>query len=346
MRKRVLAVTMGDPGGIGPEIILKTLARETCPSIYKVVFGIPEVFEKASKTIQRSALGLNVLPAYNYEMLKKSCLNVVNVTGEAKRLFDRKCPASARSSKSDFQLVSGKVAISNACMSYASLEAAAHLAVLGMVDGIVTAPVNKSAMRLVEKNFHGHTEFLAEAAGVRKFAMMFVGPRLKVTLVTIHVPIRGVSRLIKKDRIYEKIDLTYRFLRDRMRIRQPKIAVCALNPHGKETGSEDEAEIVPAVQKAIRKGVKACGPYSADQIFFDAFEGRFDAVISMYHDQGLGPFKMIAFRDGVNVTLGLPFVRTSPDHGTAFDIAYQGKSDPASMISALKLAEQLVTEQV
>ena len=172
--------------------------------------------------------------------------------------------------------------------------------------------------------------------------MMFVSERLKVTLCTIHVPLQKVSRLIRQELVLEKIELTHEFLKERFKIPKPKIAVCALNPHGRETGPEEDLHILPAVQKARAEKIEALGPLSADQLFHDAYHGRFDAVVSMYHDQGLAPFKMIAFRDGVNVTLGLPFIRTSPDHGTAFDIAYQRKADPSSMMAAMDLAKKLI----
>ncbi len=313
----VLALTLGDPGGIGPEIIARTLAKHNNAKIRYFVFGTPEPFKLLAKKC-----GIR-LPS------KK------NIT-----FFD--VSARAREISQDLTVRPGKVALSNAAVAYAALEAAAVAAMDRMVDGIVTAPINKTSMRFIEKNFLGHTEFLAQAAESKAFAMMFVSDRLKVTLATIHLPVKKVSAAIKKNLVLEKIKLTDLFLKKYFRMKKPKLGVCALNPHGRETGTEDEAEIRPAVRSAVKQNIAAYGPFSADQLFHDAYEGRFDAVISMYHDQGLAPFKMIAFRDGVNVTLGLPFVRTSPDHGTAFDIAYRGKANPASFLSALKLAEKLV----
>lgn len=219
---------------------------------------------------------------------------------------------------------------------------AAQLAKQKKIQAMVTAPINKSSMRLVDKGFHGHTEFLADRAGAKHFAMMFVSERLKVTLVTIHVSLKKVSSLLKPEMIHEKILLTDRFLKKYFKIKSPRLGVCALNPHGRECGREEDRIIVPAIQKARRSGIHAEGPLAGDQVFFDAYHGKYDAVISMYHDQGLAPFKLIAFRDGVNVTLGLPYIRTSPDHGTAFDIACQDKADPVSFKSALRLAEKLV----
>jgi len=216
------------------------------------------------------------------------------------------------------------------------------------VDALVTGPVNKEAMRLVEPKFVGHTEYLARTARVKEFAMMFLkegadgSPPLRITLVTIHVSLRRVSRLITEEMVYEKIRLTHDFLKERLGIEKPRIGVSALNPHGKETGEEEEKSITPAIQKARGEKIQVFGPASGDTIFYEAYRGEYDAVIAMYHDQALAPFKLVAFETGVNVTLGLPYVRTSPDHGTGFDIAYLGKADARSMGSALECAVRLI----
>ncbi len=320
--KPIIGITMSYPGGIGPEIILKTFRNFPRSSFYYVLIGTRAPFDCLRK--KRKTPRLHEVS--RWQDLRKGVLNFWNVLPEN--------PGPG------FDI--GKISRRNGAAAFESLRFAAQAAVQGHLHALVTAPIHKTAMRLVRPGFHGHTEYLAQQAKRRQYAMMFVGPRLKVTLVTIHEPIRKVSRLITQKRVLEKIILTDTFFKKKFRIRKPKLAVCALNPHGRETGHEDEAQIRPAVKQAQRLGIQAFGPLSADQIFFDAYEGRFDAVISMYHDQGLAPFKMIAFRDGVNVTLGLPFVRTSPDHGTAFDIAYQDKADPASFISALRLAEKLI----
>jgi len=172
--------------------------------------------------------------------------------------------------------------------------------------------------------------------------MSFVSPRLTVTLATIHVPLKKVSGLLTMGSILEKILLTHEMLVRGLGISKPRIGVCALNPHGGECGEEEVSVIAPAVRAACRKGLNVSGPFSADLLFHAAYQGKYDALVSMYHDQALAPFKLVAFHDGVNVTLGLPYVRTSPDHGTAFDIAYQGKADPSSMLAALRLAKKAV----
>jgi 4-hydroxythreonine-4-phosphate dehydrogenase len=344
---------MGDPGGIGPEVIAKSLKdfkfSEEC---YYLLIGVSDVFEFL-KEEQNLGLPLNPIPTLHRDFLREDSINFLDVAEEARWLLKnkgqnrRKAPPAKDAPeklKGDFVFDIGKVSLTNAAMAFSALKVAAYQGATGLVDAVVTAPVHKTAIRLIDPRFHGHTEYLAKVARTKSFAMMFVSKRLKVTLVTMHVPLKKVSRLITQELIFEKIDLTDRFLKTYFKIVKPKIAVCALNPHGRETGTEEDEVIAPAVRQAQDGKIHAAGPFSADQIFYEAYEGHFDAVISMYHDQGLAPFKVIAFREGVNVTLGLPYIRTSPDHGTAFDIAYQGKADPASMKAALELATKLAVK--
>jgi len=221
------------------------------------------------------------------------------------------------------------------------LNVADQLARAGDVAAIVTAPLNKTSVRLSDSKFIGHTEFFAQKARVKKYAMLFVGNRFLVSLATIHLPLKKVAAAITQKLILEKIELTANFLK-KYNFSKRDIAVCALNPHGRETGDEEDRILVPAIRKANQLGWKSSGPYPADSVFHAAYHGQHGVVLAMYHDQALAPFKMISFRDGVNVTLGLPYLRTSPDHGTAFDIAYSGKVDPASFQSALNLALKLL----
>lgn len=323
----VIALTMGDPGGIGPEILVKALREEkpTRHSAYLVI-GTRETF----KTLCRKT-GLWA-PFKTAGSLSRGALRAGHVYFLD---ISRQVPGAGT-----FKI--GTLCRENGRLALAAVETAASLAKRGIVDAIVTAPVNKTAVRLVDKKFIGHTEFLAGKAGVRRFAMMFVSPRLNVTLATIHVPLKKVSGLLTAKSILEKILLTHEMARRGLGLKKPRIAVCALNPHGGESGDEEAKVIAPAVRAACRKGIDAFGPLSADLLFHAAYHGKYDALISMYHDQALTAFKLVAFHDGVNVTLGLPYVRTSPDHGTAFDIAYQGKADPSSMIAALRLAKKAV----
>jgi len=219
----------------------------------------------------------------------------------------------------------------------------------GKAHGLVTGPVNKAAINKSGIPFKGHTEYLAKATDSKKFAMMFCGASLKVTIVTRHLPLQKVSGSLTQDSIETAIELTHGALRKYFRIHRPRIGVCGLNPHAGEDGlmgKEEKEVIVPAIDR-MRKNIPGVrGPLPGDAIFYMANQGMFDAVVAMYHDQGLAPFKMIAFNKGVNVTLGLPFVRTSPDHGTAYDIAARGIADPGSMKEAIKLAARMCMHEL
>ncbi|MFH1478428.1 MAG: 4-hydroxythreonine-4-phosphate dehydrogenase PdxA [Candidatus Omnitrophota bacterium] len=211
-------------------------------------------------------------------------------------------------------------------------------------DALVTAPLNKTKVNKAGIPFTGHTEYIAALTKTRKYAMMFYSKELKVTLVTRHVPLKQVPSSIKKDDLKEAILLTNSVLKERFKIRKPRIGVSGLNPHCGEGGviGDEERTVISPVIKSLRKKIPLiAGPIPGDIIFNMAYRKKLDAVISMYHDQALAPFKMLAFERGVNVTLGLPFVRTSPDHGTAYDIAGKGMADPGSMKEAIRLASFL-----
>lgn len=324
-KKPVIAITMGDPGGIGPEVIAKSLpAFLKNKSCYFLLLGTPGPFRHLKKNTH-----LDIKP---------------NVIGDVHRSSDYR---SGRInfydvSPQDEKFTSGRTSKANGRSSFLAIEAASRGANQGLFDAVVTGPVNKTSVKLWRKGFTGHTEYLAGEAGAGRFAMMFVSKPLKVTLATIHIPIKQVTGILNTGLIYEKIFLTHHFLKKFFKISRPRIAVCALNPHGSETGPEDSRVVAPAIRQARRKGIRASGPHPGDQVFYEALHGRFDAVVSMYHDQGLAPFKLVAFDTGVNVTLGLPYIRTSPDHGTAYNIAYQNKANPASMKAAIDLAVRLV----
>jgi len=331
----VIALTAGDPGGIGPEIIVKTLKslKRSRHCAYLIV-GTDSAF-KLLKDKTGLALPLKKIVRAEVKGLKAGSVSFLDVTSQALGSLNQKSSAIIMPRP-------GSLARVNAAMALAALECAASMACTQEIQAIVTAPLNKTAIRMLLPGFQGHTEYLADRAGVKKFAMMFVSPRLKVTLATIHVALKNVSGRITKAGLVEKMVLTNEFLKKRMKIKRPRLGIAALNPHGRETGTEEDLVLVPAVKAAQKLGILAEGPISADRLFFDAYHGVYDGVISMYHDQALAPFKMIAFYDGVNTTLGLPFVRTSPDHGTAFDIAYTGKADASSMRASLTLAESLI----
>ena len=227
---------------------------------------------------------------------------------------------------------------------YRYIAVAAKLALSGVVDAIATAPISKSILQDAGYNYPGHTELLADLSRTTECRMMLIGRKLRVVLVTGHVAFTKVARGLSRDGIGTTLELAHRSLRHFFGIQRPRLAVAALNPHGGEEGifgDEEQAIIAPAVRAAKRRGIQAAGPFPADSLFHQAVHGDYDAVVCMYHDQGLIPLKLHHFFGGVAVTLGPPFIRTSVDHGTAYDIAGKGKADPSSMKEAILLAARL-----
>jgi 4-hydroxythreonine-4-phosphate dehydrogenase len=243
-------------------------------------------------------------------------------------------------------LVAGSPAAANAAV--AALKEGGGRCVSRELDALVTAPVHKANIIRAGHAFIGQTEFLSQLAGAQRTAMMLLGQDaqhrwLRVALVTTHIPIKLVAQRITHAKIELAIELAAQSCRD-LGLRRARVAVCGLNPHageGGEMGDEEITTITPAIQAAQERGLDVAGPLSGDTVFHHALRGEFDAVVAMYHDQGLAPLKAVAFETGVNWTLGLPFIRTSPDHGTAYDIAGRGVANPSSMIAALRLAKQL-----
>jgi len=319
-----LAITAGDPGGIGPEIIVRALAsgeaREYC---IPVVVGDRSVMEEAA-ALAGLSVKLNEITSPADAAASAGIINLINMD----RLVEF---TKNRPSKEGGE----------ACASY--IRKAVEIALAREVDGIVTAPISKEALKMAGLPWPGHTEMLAELTGTMDYAMMLAGGPLRVILATIHTSLRSVPDLITEARVLKTIRLAKKAC-DMLGISRPRIAVAGLNPHAGEAGmfgDEETASIIPAIEKAAGEGIQASGPFPPDTIFNRAYKGAIDIVVCMYHDQGLIPLKMIAFDKGVNVTIGLPIIRTSPDHGTAYDIAWQGKADPSSMIEAIKLAAGL-----
>jgi 4-hydroxythreonine-4-phosphate dehydrogenase len=223
------------------------------------------------------------------------------------------------------------------------IQVASDLAIQRRIAAMVTCPINKTAMQLAGFPYNGHTELLAERTKSDNYAMMFAGDRLRVVLATIHVPLRDVPSILSKQKILRTIKLTWQTLQERFGVKTPRIAVAGLNPHAGESGmfgNEEKDIIAPAIAQARNEGVDVVGPLPPDTLFYHAAKGRYDVVVSMYHDQGLIPFKLMHFNNGVNVTIGLPIIRTSVDHGTAYDIAGTGIADPGSLIAAINMAVQ------
>ncbi|HEX8948828.1 MAG TPA: 4-hydroxythreonine-4-phosphate dehydrogenase PdxA, partial [Dissulfurispiraceae bacterium] len=227
--------------------------------------------------------------------------------------------------------------------SVAYIKKSVELALCGDADAIVTAPITKESLKMAGFKWPGHTELLAELTGAKDYAMVLTGGPLRVILVTIHTALKNVPSLVTRERVLKTIMLAKKTC-DMLGIKAPRVAVAGANPHAGEAGmfgSEEIDEIAPAIREAQALGIPVSGPYPADTLFHKAYQGEFDIIVCMYHDQGLIPLKMIAFDKGVNATIGLPIIRTSPDHGTAYDIAWQGVANPSSMVEAIKLAVRL-----
>jgi len=319
-----IAITMGEPGGIGPEVIVKALfcaeIRNYCNPI---VIGDVRVMKDAVK--------LTGLPIK---------ISTVSNPLESKTDIGKIEVIDIRSSASFKQGEPSKDA-GRAIIKY--IKKATEFALKGEVHGIVTAPISKESLKMAGYSWPGHTQLLAALTNTKDYAMMFVSEKLKVILATIHVPLKEVPQLVSEKLVLKTIALTQIGAR-MLHIKRPQIAVAGLNPHAGESGlfgKEEIKAIAPAIWKAHNKGVIVSGPYPPDVVFYKAYNGEFDIVVCMYHDQGLIPFKMLAFDTGVNVTVGLPIIRTSPDHGVAFDIAWKNKANPSSMLEAIKLASRL-----
>jgi len=314
---------MGDPAGIGPEIIAKVIdSGEIFPLCRPLVIGDANVLKKLVEEMRLSVSVRSIAsPAEADLMISK--LDVLDLG-----LVDISCHAWGRPNAS-----SGK-----AVVEY--IKKATALAMNAEADAIVTAPISKEMMNAAGHHYAGHTELLADLTGSRDYGMLFVGGGLRVILATIHVALKDVAGLITRESVLKTLRLAQRAM-PFFGIGKPRIGVAALNPHageGRLFGSEEWDIILPAVLKARSEGINASDPLPADTIFYKARNNYFDIVVAMYHDQGLAPLKMLAFGNAVNVTVGLPIIRTSVDHGTGYDIAGKGCADPASMIEAVKLA--------
>jgi len=313
---------MGCPAGIGPEIILRYFAGNSdSTNIRAVVLGDRKVLEKCSVDLQ---LPVQCVPWTPGSPLPASGIPVVQLS--ALELEDIKWGHPNKDT--------------GIAMAH-YIEGGVKLVQQGHIQGIATCPISKSSLNDAGYHFPGHTEMLATLTKTPSFAMMMGGSKLRVTLVTIHCPLRDVANSLTQEAVYSMIRMTHQALLIDFAINEPRIAVAGLNPHGGENrlfGSEEEQIIGPAIELARTKKINVSGPYPPDTVFFKAASGDFDAVVCMYHDQGLIPFKLLHFEDGVNITLGLPIVRTSVDHGTAYDIAGKGLASHRSLEEAVKLA--------
>ncbi len=313
-----IGITIGDPAGLGPELILKISDHFKDRNAY-VVYGELKIIEEAEKLLRKELKAERVKSVrdVNFPGVYVVDLNICEV------------------SKPQPSITSGKVAV-------AYLARAVADAIYGGLDGLLTMPLNKFWARKVGFSYEGQTEYLAQAARTKDYAMMMYSERIRVVLLTTHIPLREVPDKVKKENIVAKLELIDREYR-RLFKKKPTVGVLGLNPHAGEhgeIGSEDVNEILPAVEEAKRKGLEVVGPVVPDTAFLK--EDLYDVILCMYHDQGLIPFKMLAFKEGVNLTLGLPFPRTSPAHGTAYDIAWRGVADPTPSLRALELLERMI----
>jgi len=326
-----IGITMGDPCGIGAEIIVKALATADLRRRAKfVVFGLSEQLSYTADAIETEFTFFRD----HHEDIRRYQHDVVVLDYD-----EMPVPAAMRRGPSK---VGGEA-------SMAFCTDAIFAARCGVIDAIVTAPISKASWNLAGlKKYPGHTELLADRCKVRHVAMMFVAPKLRVALATIHLPLMSIRNVLTIGRVFNPIDLADQALRKWFGIEKPRIAVCGLNPHageGGQFGDEENRIIAPAVLMAGEAGIDVTGPFPADTVFLKAIDGKFDCVVAMYHDQGMLPVKLLAWRQAVNLTLGLPIIRTSPAHGTAFDIAGRNKAGPESMIAAINLAIDLVRRQ-
>ena len=336
-----VAITMGDVSGVGPEVVAaavgSSMVRSHC---LPIVVGDPLFLKRVAKLIGKQI-----------EVVEIDNLTEIEVASHSENECPVYCwnPTTAETA----EISVGKINAAAGQAAYDWLCAATDAALAQEIDGIVTAPLNKAALHLAGHHYPGHTEILAERCGISDFAMMLYlpageavqGPHgLGVAHVTLHTSIKSVPELLNEDVIREKIFLVENFLK-RIGCQEPRIGVCALNPHAGEGGlfgDEEERLILPAVEYAQQRQVSAKGPLPADTLLQQAVSGQYDGIVAMYHDQGHIALKLIAFQKAVNVTLGLPIVRTSPSHGTAFDIAWQNQVESAGMISAIQIAIDLI----
>ncbi len=325
-RKKIIGVTMGDPSGIGPEIILKSFERKEIRNMQLLVIGDFGIMQKAAGLLKTETFTLRRVSDPGECEFKPAILNVLDLQLVDVKLFR-----------------SGVVMASSGAAAFESVKKAVELTQKKLIDAIVTAPLNKEALHLAGKNYPGHTEILASLTGTKDYAMLLYDKKLSVIHVSTHCSLFEAVTGLKRERIEKVISLANDAM-TRIKGAKPRIAVAGINPHAGENGlfgNEELLQIAPAVSNMKLKGIDVSGPLPPDTVFLQAVQGKYDVVVAMYHDQGHIPLKILGFRSGVNITVGLPVIRTSVDHGTAFEIAWQGKADEHSMINAVKLAFRL-----
>lgn len=318
-----VAITHGDINGIGYEVILKALSDnrmlELCTP---VIYGSAKIAAYYKRILDLNQVHINAIASA--ENIQPDKINLINCVGD------------------EIKVEVGKPTEAAGAAAYKALEAAVTDIRKGLVDVIVTAPINKHTIHSEQFHFPGHTEYLQDRLGNGETPLMILlNDRMRVALVTMHIPVSGISRELTREAIQTKLAIFRKSIQEDFAIEEPRIAVLSLNPHAGDNGllgSEETEIIIPAIEESRRNGIMAFGPYPSDGFFGAATYTRFDGVLAMYHDQGLAPFKTLSMDDGVNYTAGLPFVRTSPDHGTAYDIAGKNVASENSMRQAIYTA--------
>lgn len=328
--KPIIGITMGDAAGVGPEIILKSFEHDVIHETSRsFVIGDASILERAQK-FTNSTKTINRIQNPSEAKFEKDVVDILDLG-----LLTAELPigeVSPEAGNAAFQYLSKAISLANA----------------GEIDAICTAPLNKEALQKGGHMYPGHTEILAELTGTKDYSMMLSAPNLKVIHVTTHVGIIDAVNMINPERVLHVIQLAHNTL-TKAGIQNPKIAVCGINPHAGENGlfgyGEEEEKVIPAIEKAVAEGIDVQGPLPADTLFFRTVRGDFDIVVAMYHDQGHAPVKVLGLEAGVNITVGLPIIRTSVDHGTAFDIAGTGIADERSLVEALRQAVELAPKR-
>jgi 4-hydroxythreonine-4-phosphate dehydrogenase len=324
--KPVIGISLGDFNGIGPEVIMKTLVDARVSKLcIPVVYGNYKIFAKYKRLMELEEMSFHSIKTISELFPKKT--NLITCWEE------------------DYEINPGKVTPEAGKCAFASLQKATDDVLSGNLDALVTAPINKKNIQNPDFNFVGHTEYLTQKANAADSLMLLVCDELKIGVVTGHIPLSEVPAKVTKEKILTKVNILYRSLKNDFGISKPKIALLGLNPHAGEEGllgTEDRDIIAPVVEELKQKGILAFGPFPADGFFGSKHYKKFDGILGMYHDQGLIPFKLMAFDSGVNFTAGLSFIRTSPDHGTAYDLAGKNMANESSFRAALFTAIEIV----
>lgn len=319
-----IGMTMGDPSGIGPELIAKTLNRPDTHGICRpLVIGDRAVME-AALSLLNMEMEIHEIQHPDQGRYTPGTLDLLVDSRLTPPFQGPEFPTPETGKAVESYILTG-----------------VRMAMANEIQALVTAPITKTGLARAGSAFHGHTEMLAHETGTENFAMMMAGERLKVVLATIHVSLAQVPEMLTHDTLMRIIRLTHQSLKERFGMERPRLAAAGLNPHaGEDTlfGTEERDTIIPCLEAARAEGIDIDGPLPPDTVFYHANNGKYDAVVCMYHDQGLIPFKLVHFEDGVNTTLGLPIIRTSVDHGTAYDIAWKGIAKEESMVQALNMA--------